>query len=127
MAPFMPLGPGVSTISAPKLEQHTALDGHRLRHGENELVALDGGDERPARCRYCAGGLDENRLAGLDLAGLLGGVDHREADAVFHAGQRVAALQLGDDGGRQPGGQAVQLDQRRASDKFCDIRGNARP
>ena len=101
MAPFMPLGPGVSTISAPKASSsHAALEAHGLGHGEDELVALDRGDKGQGDAGVAAGRLDEDGLAGRDFAGLLGGIDHGEADAVLDARYGVLAFQLGDDGCR---------------------------
>ena len=43
------------------------------------------------------GRLDQTLSPGLMLAALLGGVDHRHADAVLHRGQRVEEFELGQD------------------------------
>ena len=90
------------------------------------LVALDRGHKRQRDAGVAAGGLDQHCLAGRDLAGLLGRVDHGKADAVLHARCRVLAFQLGDDGSRQTGCHAVQPHQRSAANQFSYIRGNAR-
>ena len=65
------------------LEQHAALDRHRGRHGQHELVPLGGGDEGQGDARVPAGGLDERRAAGGAEARRLCGLDHRAADAFF--------------------------------------------
>ena len=43
---------------------------HGLGHGEDELVALDGGDEGERDAGVAAGGLDEDGFAGGDFARL---------------------------------------------------------
>ena len=64
---------------------------------------------------------------GLMRPGLLGVVDHGEADAVFHARSGVLALELGHHGSWQSGGYAVQPHQRGVSNDFSYIRGNTSP
>ena len=127
MAPFMPFGPGVSTISAPKARRSTRRSSaHRLRHGEDELVALHRRDKGEGDAGVAAGGFDQNGFAGLDFARLLGVFDHRQADAVFHAGERILAFELGNNGGGQSGGNTVEPHQRGVSNQFSHIRGNTR-
>ena len=83
-------------------QRHAPLQAHGLRHGEDDLVALDRGHKRQRDAGVAAGGLNQHGLAGRDFAGLLGGVDHGEADAVFHARCGVLAFQLGDHGAGSP-------------------------
>ena len=117
---------GEHDLRAEGQQQHAALQAHGLRHGEDQPVALDRGHKGQRDAGVAAGGLDEHGLAGLDLARLLGGIDHREADAVFHAADGVLAFQLDYDGGGQSGRYAIQPYQRGAANDFSYIRGNAR-
>ena len=50
--------------------------------------------------------------AGLQVAGLLGGLDHGQADPVLHAPPGVEVLDLRKDGRRHVGGEAGELDER---------------
>ena len=117
---------GEHNLRAKGQQQHAPLQAHGLRHGEDQLVALDGGHKGQRDAGVAAGGLNQHGLAGRDLAGLFGGLDHGEADAVFHAGNRVLALQLGHNGRGQAGRHAVQPHQRGLANQFSYIRGNAR-
>ena len=99
---------GEHEFGAEGAEQHAAFDAHGFGHGEDELVALGGGDEGQRDAGVAAGGLDEDGFAGLDFAGFLGVLDHGHADAVLDAGEGVLAFELGDDGGGQSGGHPVQ-------------------
>jgi len=49
MAPFHAVGTGSEhEFGAKRAKQHAALHAHRLRHGEDQLIALDGGHKRQA-------------------------------------------------------------------------------
>jgi hypothetical protein len=85
---------GEDDFGAEGKQGDTALKAHGFRHGEDELVALDCGDEGQGDAGVAAGGFNEHGLAGRDLAGLFGGVDHRKANAVFHARYGVLASSL---------------------------------
>ena len=60
-------------------------------------------------------------LIDTDAALLFGGIDHRGADAVLHAAQRVEELGLERDCRVDAGRDALQLDQRRAADGLGDV------
>ena len=85
---------GEHDLRAEGQQKHAALQAHGLRHGEDDPVALDRGHKGQRDTGVAAGRLDQDGLAGLDLAGLLGGVDHCKADAILHAADRVLAFQL---------------------------------
>ena len=85
------------------------------------LVALDRGDEGETDSGVAAGRLDEHGFAGLDFPGALGLCDHADADAVFHAGQRILALEFRHDLGDAALGDFVQPNQRRVADQLCDV------
>ena len=98
--PSCPSAPSVSTSSAPSsasiLRRSTR---HRLRHGEDQLVALGGGGEGERDAGVAGGRLDQRRLARRDLARRLQRLDHRDADAVLDAGDRVEEFELGEEVG----------------------------
>ena len=75
-------------------EHLAALDRHRIRHHEDELVALRGGDEGERDAGIAGCRLDQRILARRDPAGLLHRLDHADADAILHAGQRIEELEL---------------------------------
>ena len=71
IAPFMPFGPAVSTSSRAEQRQHlAALDRHRLRHDQDQLVAARRGDERERDACIAGGRLDQRRFAGRILPAL---------------------------------------------------------
>ena len=118
----MPCAPGVRTSSAPYARSRlAALHAHGLRHGQHHAVPARGGDHGERDAGVAAGRLHDGRLVRRDEAGLLGGVDHREADAVLDAAAGVERLQLPDDRRAGALGEAAQLDQRRAADQGGDI------
>ena len=120
-APRMPSGPGVSTISAPSARITTRRsDAHRLGHREHDAVAARGADERERDAGVAARPLDD-RAAGLELAGRLGGVDDRDADAVLHAAAGVVELELAEHGGVGSVGDPVEAHERRASDRLRHV------
>ncbi len=51
----------------------------------------------------------------------LGGLDHRQADAVLHRAERVEEFQLRRDGGGAAGGDPVEPQQRRVADQRGDV------
>ena len=74
----------------------SALDRHRVRHDQNEPIAAGGGDKRQRDSGIARGRLDQHRV-GADPARGLQRIDHRDADAVLHAPDRVEELELGKD------------------------------
>ncbi len=100
------------------------LNGHGVRHREDEVVALDGAHEREADARVAARGLHDRR-ARLEGARLFGGLDHRERDAVLHAAARVEVLDLGEHARAAVVELVGDFDERRVADLvengFCDL------
>src|ERR1019366_89067 len=128
MAPGMPLEPGVSTISAPKANSSTRrsrLGPCGLGHGDDQPVSLDNGNKRQRNTRIAAGRFDQYSLSGLDRARFLAGLNHRQADTVFHAAEWVLALQLCHNGCWQSGRHSVQSHQWGATNDLSYICGNA--
>ena len=103
-------------LGAERAQQGAALLRHGLRHRQDDVVAAGRADERERDARVAAGGLDD-RAAGLELAGRLGGVDDRDADAVLDRVGRVVELELADDGRGGSVGDLVDADQRGVADE----------
>ena len=112
-------------------QQHATLQAHGVGHDQNQLVALHRGDERQSDSGVAAGRFDQHRFAGMNFAGALRFVNHAHADAVFHAGQRILALQLRHDFRDAALGDFVQPHQRRVADQlrnvFRDLHGGCSP
>ncbi len=105
-------------------QQNATLQAHGVGHGDDQPVAFHRGDERQADAGIAAGRLDQDGLAGVNITGLLGFVDHADANAVFHAGDGVEAFQLGDDGRFGSGSDFVEPYQRSVTNQFGDIIGD---
>src|ERR671913_687002 len=89
---------GEDELGAVGAQEGPALLAHRLRHGEDDLVAASGphhgqGDAGVPRRR-----LDDG-AAGRQLTGGLRGVDDRDTDAVLDRARRAVELELGGHGG----------------------------
>ena len=84
----------LGTVSLHKV---ATLDAHRLRHGEDELIAFDSADESETyasitACRFDDGG------SWLQEALLLSVLNHGECDAVLDAATWIKELYFGNDG-----------------------------
>jgi hypothetical protein len=84
---------GEHELGAQKGQHLAALEGHGLRHDEDEAVAAGSSHEGKRNAGVAGGGFDE-RGARLDHAGGFHGVHHAHADAVFHARDRIEELEL---------------------------------
>ena len=82
----------LSTISLHKV---TTLDTHRLRHRQDELVALDSTDECQSYACVSTRRLDDGGT-GLQQSFLFCVFYHRQSDAVFHTAARIEEFHLGD-------------------------------
>jgi hypothetical protein len=111
-------------LRAERDEQLAALDAHRLRHREDEPVALRRGSEREPDPGVAARRLEQDRVR-LDLPLALGGLNHGDADAVLHAPSRVPHLELGRDRRLGTVEHAVEPDERRVADELRDVFGDA--
>ncbi len=104
-------------------QQHTALFAHRIGHDQGQLVAPGGAHKGQANAGIAAGRLDDDGI-GFDLAGLLGGFDHRYADAVLNAVGWVEVFQLGSHFSRRAIGYPAQAHQGGIANQFgyivCD-------
>ena len=103
--------------------QHlAALDRHRLRHDQDQLVAARRGDERERDAGVAGSRLDKCRLAGRNLARGFHGIDHADADAVLDAGNRIEEFELRQKIGADIVffGDAVEPHDRRIADRVGD-------
>ena len=118
---FHPLGARrQNELRAEHRQQGAAFERHRFGHGENDFVALGRGDERERNAGVTAGRLDDDGVFRQDAA-LLGVFNHRHADAILNAAERVEKFALEQNGGVQPGGDFVEFDERGAAHGFDDV------
>jgi len=96
---------------------------HRLRHGDDQVVAALGADHRQGDASVAAGRLDDERIR-ADVPLAFGGLDHGQADTVFDALGRIGVFELSQDGRRGVLGDAVEAHQRRVADKLGDVGGD---
>ena len=113
-------GVGLHELGAEGAQQHLALVRHRRGHREDHLVAAGGTDERERDARVARRSLDD-RSAGGQIAGLLGGVDDRDAETVLDARTGVEELELGVDVGTGAVRHTVELDERSLSERTRDV------
>ena len=120
----MPPERGVRISSAPKAFMVCARSTRQvLRHDQHHAVAADRRGHRQRDAGVARGRLDQ-RVAGLDLAALLGAPDHADRRPVLHRAGRVVAFELAEDdvaallvvGARH----AHQAHQRRVADDVFD-------
>ena len=83
-------------LGAVRLEHVALVLADLVGADEDALVALRLGDHRQPDAGVARGRLDD-RAAGLELAGRLGGLDHPGRDAVLHGAAGVEVLHLGQD------------------------------
>jgi hypothetical protein len=104
-------------------QQHPPFDRHRFGHRQGQPILLGRTDERQRDPRVAAGRFDDVRLW-IDLALALSRFDHRRADAVLDAVQRVEKLALGEHRRLIFGNQSVDANHRRIADrKGCVVEG----
>ena len=121
MAPGIPSAPGVRTISAPSASRIWRRSTEtRVGHGQDGAIAPGGADEGEGDARVAARRLDDEGVLG-DAPFALRRLDHRHADAVLDAAQRVERFELGDDGGVEVRRQPVEPHQRRVADELGDV------
>src|SRR4029450_752176 len=89
---------------------------------EDEVVPALLGDQGEADPGVAGRRLDDG-AAGLQLAGLLGGLDPPPRHAVLHRAARVEVLDLGEHGAGDAVGHGVELHQRRVPDEIGDVFG----
>ena len=85
---------GEDDLGAEQPEEAEPLLARVVGEDHGEVVALALGDHREGDPRVPGGRL-EDRLVGRELAGCLGGLDHRERDPVLRGAGRVVPLELG--------------------------------
>jgi hypothetical protein len=96
-------------------EDFAPFERHGFRHGEGDGVTPGGGDEGEGDSGVTAGGFDEF-FAGFEDAALFGVPDHGSADAAFDGVGRVTAFDFGEHVDGQSVRDAVEADERGASD-----------
>ena len=119
-APHGPVGPfgarREDDLGTEHLEHLAALDGDVLRQQDLDRVALEAGDRRQGDAGVARRRFDDG-LPGVQVAVLLGVLDHRLGDAILDRAERVLALQLGEDPHVRVRGQRRDVDHRRVADQ----------
>ena len=109
----------VDDLGAEGLHRCGAFGAGVLRHDQHHAIAAHRRDHRKGNARVAARGLDQ-RVAGRDLAALLGVAKHAQRRPVLHRAGRVVALQLGKNAiaaVAQVRIEALNPDQRRVADR----------
>ena len=104
-------------LGAVRAEHRDLLLAHLVRHDEDAAVAAQRGRHRQTDAGV-AGGRLHDRPARPKATVLLGGLDHREADAVLHRATRIQVLELGQQLARHVAAEALEADDRSASDEL---------
>ena len=106
-------------LRAVGLHELAALDGHGLRHNDDDAVAPCGCNGGKADAGVAAGRFDDDR-AFLQQAPFLGVVDHGLGNAILDRAGRIEVLQLGKDSGLKAKAlfNMGQLQQRRTADEL---------
>ena len=102
-------------LGTQRLQVQHLLGRHLVGHDQHHAVALGARDQGQAEPGV-AGGRFDHRAARLQAAVALGGVDHREADAVLDGAAGVLAFEFHE----QPARASVEmceLDHRRVADE----------
>ena len=107
-------------LSAVGSEQQASLLAHRVGHGERELVSPGGADKGERDAGVAAGRFEDDRV-GLDLARLLGGVDHGHTDPVLDAVRWAVELELRHHAGSRTFRETAQPDQRGVADQLGHV------
>ena len=94
------LAAGQTNLCTVGLHQVATLHTHRLRHRQDQFVALHGTDECETYARVTACRLD-NRGTGLQQPFLLGVFNHRQGDTVLDTATGVKEFHFGDNRGLQ--------------------------
>jgi hypothetical protein len=103
-------------LGAHRLEVEDLLAAHLVRHHQDQLVALLLRHQRQADAGV-AGRAFHQRVAGLDLPGLLGRFDHRQADAILDRAAGIVAFELEVELA-DTGIEALRAHDRGAADEF---------
>ena len=111
---------GEDEFGAEHRQQCAALERHGLRHGKDQPVAFGRRDERQRNAGVAARRLDDDSVLG-QRAALFGILDHRHANAILHAGERVEEFALEQHGGVDALGDLVEPHQRRASNGLHNV------
>jgi len=106
-------------LGAEKAHQLAPLDAERLRHRDDERIALLGAHHRQADAGVAARRFD-HRLARLELAGRLGVLDHPEGQPILDRAQGIEGLDL-DREAHIPRRQLADPDHRGVADRLEDV------
>ena len=106
------------------LEKFPPFHAHGLRHGQNQPVPLDRGNQRKTDARI-AGRRFDNQPSGPEQSPLFGVLDHRQRDAVLDAATGIEIFHFGEDL-RPAVVETVDPDQRSPADPIRNAVSNFR-
>lgn len=101
-------------------QQHFALPGDGVGHGNGQFVAAGGSGEGEPDTGVTAGGFDDDAIR-VQFAFIFCGIDHGNGDAVLDAVGGIEIFQFGEDGGMGISSQAVDPDQGGVAGCFCYV------
>ena len=113
------LARGVDDLGTEGAEEEGALLADVLGHDADDVVAAQLADEGETDAGVARGGLEDG-VSGLELAALLGRLDHRLGDTVLDRAGGVLALELGVDVHVGAGREGAQLDEGGIADEVED-------
>ena len=102
-------------LGAVRAHRLPTLERQVVRHHEDHPVALHRRDHRQRDAGVAGRGLDQ-RVAGPDVAALLGLDDHRQRRAVLDRARGIVAFELAEDDVRRLARNPQQADERRVAD-----------
>ncbi len=107
-------------VRAHRSQQRASFDRHGFGHCQRELVAFGGTNE--CQCDPCisAGRFDDVGV-GVDVPVTLTGFDHRDADPVLDAVERLEELTLRKHGRAAGGDEAIDLHHRCVTNRASDV------
>ncbi len=118
------VGAGDMHLGAQRLQVQHLLGRHLVGHDQDDAIALGPRHQRQAEAGVAGGRLDHG-AARLQAAVALGGIDHRQADAVLDRAAGVLRFELEEERAGA-GVQPRHAHQRRVADELENGRGGGR-
>ncbi len=115
-------GRGEDQLGAEQGQHLAAFGRHRFRHHQYQLVAAGRRHEGQRNAGVAGRRFDQNAMPGRNLALRLERIDHRHADAILDAADRIEELELGEQARFDAFflGDAIDADERRIADRIRD-------
>ena len=119
--PLHPLRPRrQNQIRAQQGQQRPALNTHRLRHRQNQLVTLRCANKRQRNPRVPTRRFHDHRVL-RDQSPRLAIFNHRHPDPILHTSQRIEELTLQRNRRLHTSSYPIEFDQWRIANRFDDV------